>query len=465
MANTRFPISTTTQGEYRADVTRDTHNPLDHFRRVIAQQGRPVLDADLNEQTSILLHYLECLAQDLGGPHFGRDAAFELAPVADPNNKLTDIQIKPGRYYVQGMLCETSANGETYDAQPYDSKPAALDLDVSKRYVLYLDVWEEHLTALQRPYIREVALGGPDTATRSRVVWQLRFAPFPVPANGGEPQVGAAEFYPYFLEQLRAADLLRPGRALLRARADQRSADVASPCVTSPAAHYRGPENQLYRVEVCGVDEQQSPRFKWSRENSSVLFAVANANPGKKSVTLADWWKDARFGVREQDWVELIDDEERLVTAPRPLVQVVGVDRDGFEVTLSDLPDVTLSRIEAGHVYLRRWDQRSDQAFVQASLAKNYDDAWIDLEQGIQVQFSLADFAAGDPKLATCRVGDYWLIPARVATGDVEWPEDDAGARLPLPAHGIVHRYAPLAIASIDKEKKWSFVSTRRLVP
>jgi len=35
------------------------------------QQGRVQLDADWNEQTSILLHYLQNLAADLIGPHGG----------------------------------------------------------------------------------------------------------------------------------------------------------------------------------------------------------------------------------------------------------------------------------------------------------------------------------------------------------------------------------------------------------
>src|SRR5258708_5413603 len=43
------------------------------------------------------------------------------------------------------------------------------------------------------------------------------------------------------------------------------------------------------------------------------------------------------------------------------------------------------------------------------------------------------------------RSGDYWLIPARVLTGKIEWPESD-GTALALPAKGIEHHYAPLAM-------------------
>src|SRR5688572_640889 len=117
MANQNFPIVPTTQGELRADVTRDTFSPLDRFRRVLAQQGRPMLDADSNEQTSILLHYLECLAQDLEGPAFG--PGFEIGVKLDPSGKFEDLTIGAGRFYAQGMLCENAAE-VAYADQPYD---------------------------------------------------------------------------------------------------------------------------------------------------------------------------------------------------------------------------------------------------------------------------------------------------------------------------------------------------------
>src|SRR4051812_21238116 len=55
----------------KADLSRVTFNPHQHFSRVLMQQGRVQLDADWNEQTSILLHHLRNLAADLIGPHGG----------------------------------------------------------------------------------------------------------------------------------------------------------------------------------------------------------------------------------------------------------------------------------------------------------------------------------------------------------------------------------------------------------
>ena len=42
--------------------------------------------------------------------------------------------------------------------------------------MVYLDVWERHVTSLQEKGIREVALGinEPDTAARAQVVWQVK---------------------------------------------------------------------------------------------------------------------------------------------------------------------------------------------------------------------------------------------------------------------------------------------------
>jgi hypothetical protein len=73
---------------------------------------------------------------------------------------------------------------------------------------------------------------------------------------------------------------------------------------------------------------------------------------------------------------------------------------------------------------------------------------WITLEDGVQIQFPPAS-AGGAGQPPAYRTGDYWLIPARVATGDVEWPGTPAHP-LARPPHGVEHAFAPLAIVSIN---------------
>jgi hypothetical protein len=69
---------------------------------------------------------------------------------------------------------------------------------------------------------------------------------------------------------------------------------------------------------------------------------------------------------------------------------------------------------------------------------------WIELENGVQIQFQPG---------ATYHPGDYWLVPARTVTGDVEWP-GPAGSPIACGPHGIKHYYAPLWIISVDTNGK-----------
>ncbi|MEH1795230.1 DUF6519 domain-containing protein, partial [Nostoc sp.] len=188
------------QGEFRGDFTRDTYDKSKHFLRVLMQQGRVQLDADFNEQTSILLNRLQTLAKDVfglqGGPE--ENCGFEFIGNEEQINNINNLEeeekqklkqllqsqgylISKGNYYVNGILCE---NDEfiSYSQQP-DFTPEPIDPCKVKlngtTYLAYLDVWERHITPIEdrddlKINIREVALGGADTATRSKLVWQVK---------------------------------------------------------------------------------------------------------------------------------------------------------------------------------------------------------------------------------------------------------------------------------------------------
>ncbi len=153
----------------KGDFTRVTFDKARHFSRVLMQQGRVQLDADWNEQAAILLHYLQALAADLIGPFGGPDqnCGFIIA------EKDADFTIGTGHYYVDGILCENDQSDLTYFSQADYPLPPNSKLP-GKTHLVYLDVWERHITSLEDGRIREVALGGADTATRAKVVWQVR---------------------------------------------------------------------------------------------------------------------------------------------------------------------------------------------------------------------------------------------------------------------------------------------------
>jgi hypothetical protein len=359
----------------------------------------------------------------------------------------------------------------TYLNQPDYPSPTALRVGPS--YQVYLDVWERHITYVEDDSIREVALGGPDTATRSKLVWQVKVVTPLLGAEGGCASV----------DQLQAK-FQWENRGRLKAMALQ-SAAAADPCIISPDARYSGPENQLYRVEIHrggevwnGKDITKGATFKWSRENGAVVFALARPiapSAGTTTVLLETLGRDDRFGLSEGDWVEIQDDNSALVnqvgspldSMGNPLnqagnlLQVQSIDRTTRQVILSGTPGITVGDDLALHPLLRRWDQKEgdpDEGGLQlgsdgaALIEEDSNTSWLTLEDGLQIQFQ------PDPKpnpLANIyRTGDYWLIPARTETGDVEWPraKDAEGTLVPiaLPPRGVAHHYAPVAVITVD---------------
>lgn len=425
----------------KGDFSRDTFNKGKHFSRVLLQQGRVLLDADHNEQTEILLHYLRTLAADLIGPFAGPQNQCGFAISTDPSDFKAvgfdavpgDFLIGPGRYYVDGVLCENES-WTTLTRQPSlpNEKPLQLG-DGIDRALVYLDVWERHVSALEDDSIREPALGGPDTATRSQVVWQVKVQPI-----DENPYLTCSGIRAQWAQWIDTWQPAPPG--LLKARLAPQSAEP-DPCIVPPESKYRGLENHLYRVEIHdGIfkeeGEARTATFKWSRDNGSVAMLILSME-GKEIVVQCS----TNFAAGQ--WVEISDASRDLRGQPGDFFQIVKVEGDTLSLNASPTPGDALT--------LRHWDQRqTTQVKLEDGVIAlpTTGDQWITLENGVQVSF--------DPS-TKYRSGDYWLVPART-TGAIEWPVqrgaaggvllDESGNPVPLalPPHGIHHHYAPLAI-------------------
>ncbi|WP_448612089.1 DUF6519 domain-containing protein [Geodermatophilus sp. URMC 60] len=481
----------------KGDFTRFSHQPPRQYAGVLMQQGRVTLDADWNEQFDIDDHRWRAQTIDTIGRACAPvdNAGFDLTPTPDGR----DLLIGPGRIYVDGILVElpegtatgvvsvdgatlvlrhltpdgrpfaagqwvavhSGSAGEpelrtvarietvvteasqlvlsedagghadrssvtvrrltTYRTQPHfpadAAEPFGESFDpqawVGSTHLFYLDVWRRHVTAIEDPALREVALGGPDTATRVQTVWALRILRnaegAPVDASG----IGCADPHPAW----RA--LTAPSTALMSARAEA-APDPDDPCAIQPAAGYRGLENRLYRIEIHEPGPLGTATFKWSRDNGSILSTIVAFESSKK-IRVHSLGKDAvlRFGA--DDRVEVLSNESELSGRTGTMVSVVGPpDEDERIITLDK--DVS---VYADHTAprVRRWDHGGTELATDSN--------WTGLEDGIQVRFGAGPF----------RTGDHWVIPARVATGDVEGFVD-------APRRGIEHHFARLALVT-----------------
>lgn len=438
----------------KGDFTRSTFDPRNHYSSVRMQQGRVQLDADWNEQADLTRHRIETEARDLigacGAP-LGADGFRLVESVANltaeeaarpgnaspPAPAAGDFLITAGRLYVAGRLVQNERIAR-YRRQPYLPDPGAAPAGT---YLAYLDVWERHLTALEEPRLREVALGGPDTATRTQTVWQVKLLDI-----GSDVPAGGATC----LSELAGwTALTSPPDGQIAARAEE-SAAAADPCIVTPGAGYRALENRLYRVEVHTGGARNDALFKWSRDNGTVAARWTGETPvdaTQKRIGVSTLGRDAVLRFVPGCWVELTDDTHELAGRPGTLVRVLRA--EGTELTL-DLTTAIGSETALAafpqHPRVLRWDE---------VIVNPTNTNWHTLEEGVQVRFY-----AG-----TYRTGDYWLIPARTATADIEWPVDDAGNAMRLSPHGIAHDYCRLGIAAFDGTTWTGLTDCRSLFP
>ena len=424
-----------------------------------------------------------------GGPR--DDAGFEIAVDG------ATLTIGRGRYYVDGLLVENDVTDLVYADQP--DRPAAAEwaneLQEARQGIVYLDAWERHVTPLDDARIREVALDGPDTATRVRTVWQVRVLPIAGADPAAEKDLLATRAAilakladlgpnakPATIAQLQAqladveAKLAALGAAMTSCAdtpdawaaliaepdgtLDARTvppAPTTGPCIVPPTAGYRRLENQLYRVEVHTAGTRDTATVKWSRDNATVVAAIERIDEAR--VVVDSLGPDDVLGFGPGQWVELTDDRVELEGQPGILAQIdtvndalrqmtltqpMGADNGGLDLTL--------------HPKVRRWDQSIGAGTAGVAMTAD----WLLLEDGVEVKFGEGSY----------RSGDYWLIPARTATGEIEWPPyvDSRATTTAQPRRGIEHHFCRLAVLTRQASPgnagdTWQVEDCRKLFP
>jgi len=301
----------------------------------------------------------------------------------------------------------------------------------SDRYVFlaYLDVWQRQITALDDPDIREVALGGADTAQRSQTLWQVKIMPVEIPSKelaeaikqeGSEKRAGTQAEHVRRLSRLLRVLTFTPPLSEWSVPTPPYTGKLSARTAGGDTSGYRGLENQLYRVEIHkGSDDADTPTFKWARDNGSMLVM---AHIDNHLLTIQGSGQGSLLGLSVGQYVELITENMELHGLPGHLTQITQIDDITGQITLAQQPPDDLQEVK-----LRLWNGSG----LIDDLIDVDTGGWIALENGIEIQF-LPD--------STYRSGDYWLIPARTATGQIDWPHT-----APQPPLGVQHHYTRLA--------------------
>jgi photosystem II stability/assembly factor-like uncharacterized protein len=328
------------------------------------------------------------------------------------------LTISAGDAYLDGIRT-VNERKVSFGGQP-DAPGAKLPAGAAATFGAYLRVAEHHVTATERDELREVALGGPDTTTRTQTTWQVRLSVL----TGGDTCLVAAAALPS-----------AGGDGRLRARA-QPGAEPAGECIVPPEGGYRRLENQLYRVEILRPGDNSgtgtAATFTWSRDNGSVLSRLVAIDHDRKTVTVDEVRDDEVLGLAPKQFVE-ISDEGRALNGKRGIVAEIKAVK-GTVIELEALePHPAGAKWTMADFPLRPTVRRWDGSVVAKP-------GWMALEEGVEIELDGGRFSEGD----------FWTIPARTLSGDVAWRraghvplfEERDGERVRFASLGVVKRDA-----------------------
>ena len=439
------------------DYTRFRYNPLKDTTGLLMQQGRVLLDQDLNEYVH---------AQDRRWRAETMDTMGRAVVPIDTKNAFqltiagTSFTIGVGRMYVDGLTAENHGVDPTdpskrfydpilgelvgtsatpYEQQPYYPNPPAFPTD-GQPHLVYLDVWEREVTYLEEPKLIDQAVAV-DTATRIQTVWQVKFLT-------DTPADSTCSTAPGTIPGWVAATAPSAGRLTTAAAGVPSSTD---PCIVPPNGGYRGSGNRSYRVEIDTGGPLGTAQFKWSRDNASVASPVTSINATLDTLNVVLTRRDSVLRFQPNDWVEITDDFRYFHGLSGEMRQVAAVDDVDLTIRLKTaLPAGEFDATNASrHTRVVRWDQ---QGIVRDTLGNPFVDVdtngglipvpaagtTLALEDGIQITFSID----GAMPVANFNIMDFWMFAARVIDASVDILTQE-------PPRGILHHYAWLGFVTL----------------
>lgn len=257
----------------KTQISREGFTPTQRYSGVYQQQGRMITDADWNESEEIAKARLDEVSRDAIGTGVPRERGLRIEAVAGQ-----PLRLRAGRIYAEGLgglATSTLADPTTAFGlnQQADLPLPAGVVPPAVSYRLYADLWERSLVSLEDPTrLRDAALHGADTATRTQTMAQLKWCASAV--NPEDPAVNPPQ-----------------GNARLGLTLRQQLAglDPCDPCAAEIAVPPRV-GNFLFRVEVHGVEGAPGNPdrlvLKWSSENGAEAHAVGSEPADFKGV---DW--------------------------------------------------------------------------------------------------------------------------------------------------------------------------------
>lgn len=433
------------------DLSRHATDLRKHYAGVRMQQGRVLTDDDFNEAAILDAEELRRTRVHAIGAYGTPDAGFLPVNFGVVGGRL-DFTLSNGHLYLGGLRLEMSSqdrfllqkdwlnfNVATAPPPPPDGQ--------SRNDLVWIEAWQQPVTAVEDSELFEVALGGPDTSTRWRTMRRVHVAQGVVDSECADAWAGVSAGFAGLGVLNADMELATTARLTVGFTAPPATGDL---CAPPQAGGYLGAENQAIRVQM--VD---ATHYTWGFDNAAPLYRVQlSADNGQLvRLTLLNQPKDAVHWPLRDQVVELLPWSAALANGER-VAEVAG---HLCKVAVSYNPDDQTMQIDtpvpAG--FGTQWQARSDQAeFFDGTAEQNffYLRVWNrgdDLASPASIPIATA--ALGNTGLQVTfgggplRAADHWIIAARPAAPDVvvPWVLELAGGAAP---HGRRRYRAPLAL-------------------
>ncbi len=395
-----------------SDRARISYDPSRHWRGVVSQQGRVTLEADWNEAATIAAARNEAELIDVIGPAGTPDNGYFVSAVTGSGGYTGDLAIQQGTLYVGGERIVLDAD-LLYSDQPdwLDNANDSLWVPVAVPdgdEAVYLLLREQEVGAVEDPALLDVALGGPDTSGRLRIIQRVvrQSAPNQTTCWGALEDLEQAwealglQFDPTTM-RLNSATSLRVSF--------QQEQGTATPCQPVAQGGYLGAENQLIRVQVASVTNDV-PTLVWGFDNAYFLYPITTGpgpTAGTTTITLASQPVDVYHQPQAFQAVEVLQAAAELTwgeTSSDYIAATTGtvttVTADGaYQETTQQLVISTPTPLPAStQLFLRVW--QGTAAYTGGNFPLG--------DTGVQVTLGSSS--------NVYHVGDYWVFAVRPGT-------------------------------------------------
>jgi hypothetical protein len=394
----------------RAQITYDEQK---RYRSVVMQQGRVSLEADFNENVVLSDEEFRRVTRDVVGPTGTPDDGYGILAL-DATTR--HVAITSGTMYVGGIRVSLRPVGRveswldlwSYAGQPDWNTPPPPNLTAA-REIIWLELFEQEIGAVEDRAMREVALGGPDTAARTRIMQRIHRTAVTASncADAFQELINQWYLEGYYFDPRT----MRKLAGAMLAVSFEPPATPANPCDPTAAGGYLEADNQFLRVAITANDPVSAQRrLVWSYDNASFLYRVGERTSAGMGLKLGSRPVDDEHEPRPAQFAELLRGTARLgddtVAAEPfgPIIEIAAYDADDQRITLVGAPPPEY--LAADILYVRIWE----------AVVPFTDGQPVSLgATGVRVTPS--SFGMVFP------IGEYWTFAVRPGTPTVVYPE------------------------------------------